>query len=310
MPELRRILLPALLAAALPLSGCLFRSHKVEQPLASAHLLTATRDQLVAKVNSAAAQVRTLNATVNLATSVGGIKKGKVTEYTEIRGYILVQTPNEIRMIGLFPLVRNTAFDMVSDGVTYSLWIPTKNTFYVGHNDIIRPSRQPLENLRPQHIMDALLLHSVDPANNIAVLEETSETVVDPKTHRPFTEPDYSLLILQRDAPNNWFLARRLVFSREDLTVRRQIVFDENGQVATDATYSDFHDYNGVSFPNVIVIRRPQEEYAITVSVVKLVLNQPLKPEQFALKEPPGARLVNMDTSQQAADGAPAAQHP
>ena len=39
-------------------------------------------------------------------------------------------------MIGLMPIVRNHAFDMVSDGRDFKLWIPPKNRFVVGRNDI------------------------------------------------------------------------------------------------------------------------------------------------------------------------------
>ena len=57
-----------------------------------------------------------MNATVDIDTTVGGEKKGKVIEYQEIRGYILAQKPKMLRMIGLLPIVRSRAFDMVSDG--------------------------------------------------------------------------------------------------------------------------------------------------------------------------------------------------
>ena len=79
---------------------------------------------------------RVLQATVDIDTSVGGVKKGKVTDYQQIRGYILARKPNMLRMIGLMPIVRNHAFDMVSDGRDFKLWIPPRNRFVVGRNDI------------------------------------------------------------------------------------------------------------------------------------------------------------------------------
>lgn len=295
MHSSRKWILAAVLAAALPSGGCLFRSHRVEQPVLPDVLQSATRDELVARVNAQAAQIHTLNATVDIATSVGGVKKGKVTEYAEVRGYVLVRQPAAIRLIGLFPLVRNTAFDMVSDGDTYRLWLPSKNTFYTGHNAIIRPSKQPLESIRPQHILNALLLHAIDPASEIAVLEDTTQTVVDSRSHKPVEIPDYTLLVLQRNGDAGWYLARKLVFSRADLFVHRQIIYDKLGKVTTDASYEDFQPYNGTVFPASITIRRPEEEYTLTLSMVKLILNQPLKDEQFTLKQPDGARLIDLD---------------
>src|SRR5918911_3367451 len=105
------VLIPALV----PLTGCLWRSHSVKRTsVPVANLREATRDQLVNSVNSESAKIQTLNATVDIAASVGGEKKGKVTDYTDIKGYLLVREPNMLRMIGLFPVVRNKAFDMVS----------------------------------------------------------------------------------------------------------------------------------------------------------------------------------------------------
>ena len=103
--------------------------------------------------------MKSLNATVNIDTSVGGAKKGKVTDYQQISGYILLRRPSMIRMIGLFPLVRNKAFDMVSDGNEFKLWIPVKNKFYVGHNDVDESGGQPAGEPASAAIYDALLLH-------------------------------------------------------------------------------------------------------------------------------------------------------
>ena len=66
-----------------------------------------------------------------------GRKKARSRSIEEIRGYILVRKPDMLRMIGLFPIVRNTAFDMVSDGDRFKLSIPAKNKFYVGSAEVI-----------------------------------------------------------------------------------------------------------------------------------------------------------------------------
>src|SRR5512147_1562935 len=206
---IRRLSPILLLLLTLPTTGCLFRSHKVENRLSSAVLQSASQEELVDRVNASSAQIKTMNATVDIRAAVGGQKKGKVTEYTEIRGYILAEKPAMLRMIGLFPVVRNRAFDMVSDGANFKLWIPPKNKFIVGRNDVIKPNpAQPLENLRPQHIYDALLLHEIDPQNEIAVLEGASENVTDPKTHKPAEQANYILNVIHRDSDDTWYLAR------------------------------------------------------------------------------------------------------
>jgi outer membrane lipoprotein-sorting protein len=288
------------LVLLLPLSGCLFRSHKVEPRFTTAALKEASQAELVERINSEAQKIKTLNATVDIAAAVGGARKGKVTEYKEIRGYVLVRKPAMLRMIGLFPIVRNRAFDMVSDGQFFRVSIPVKSRFIVGRNDVIHPSPQPLENLRPQHIFDALLLHEIDPQNEIAVLEGTTEKVRDPKTKRELEQPDYTILVIRR-GENGWALSRKISFSRVDLLPYRQIVYDKVGNVATDARYKDFKLYGNVNFPSEIQIWRPQEEYSITLKILKLRLNEPLRDDQFVLQQPPGSQLVRLDVPRQSA---------
>jgi outer membrane lipoprotein-sorting protein len=287
-----RALLAVLLA--LPLAGCLFHSHKAQVLFSNAPLKTASLEQLVDTINTQASKIKTLNATVDLAASSGGSKKGKITQYKEIKGYILVRQPGMLRMIGLMPIVRNRAFDMVSDGNFFKLWLPPLNKFVVGTNNIIRPSKQPLENLRPQHIYDALLLQPIDPSHDIAVLEQGNRTIEDPKTKKQVLEPDYIVDVITRD-DHSWYLSRKITFSRADLMPIRQRVYDRNGYIATDAGYYNFKDFNGLLFPSEIHIWRPQEEYSVTLKIEKLTINQPLTNEQFVLNQPPGSQLVQLD---------------
>ena len=305
---------PLVLAAVVlaPLSGCLFRSHPVESRISTAQLKQATEAELVDRINSQAATIKTLNATVDISTSVGGWTKGKITQYQTISGYIMVRKPQMLRMIGLLPIVRNRAFDMVSNGQTFELSIPPKNRFIVGRNDVItHNSNQPLENLRPQLILDALLVRDIDPANEIAVLESSFETVTDPKTHKEVQQLDYVIVVIRRGNAG-WYLSRKIIFSRIDLDPHEQIVYDQHGYIDSDVHYIKFSDHEGIDFPGGINIWRPQEEYAINLTVQKLTLNQPLADEQFALQQPAGAQVVHLDapksTRNSGGDGEPAKQ--
>ncbi len=275
-------------------TGCLFRSHRVESKRSPVPLKSATQQELVAKIAQLSASVRTMNATVDIDTTVGGEKKGKVIEYQQIRGYILAQKPSMLRMIGLLPIVRNRAFDMVSDGDRFKLSIPPRNRFVTGSNQLTKISDNPLENLRPQVIYEALLMPEIDPKTEIAVLEEGTQEVVDEKTHKSVTQPNYHVVVIRRGPQDSWHLYRKIYFSRADLQPYRQTIYDDKGAIATDATYSDLQDYGGVQFPSLVEIQRPQEEYSITLKMIKLTLNGPLSPEQFQLDTPPGAVVTEL----------------
>ncbi|MGH9513899.1 MAG: DUF4292 domain-containing protein [Terriglobales bacterium] len=298
MPSVRRLPILFLFLAVLPLNGCLFRSHAVKPVVTPASLKTATQQQLIDYINTQAAKIQSMQATVDIDTTVGGAKKGKVTEYQQIRGYVLARKPAMLRMIGLMPIVRNRAFDMVSDGQNFELWVPAKNRFVIGRNDqVTNNPQQPLENLRPQAIYDALLIREIDPIHDIAVRENHSDTVTDSKGHKVLNA-DYIIEVILKGT-EGWFLGRKIVFSRTDLLPSRQLLYNESGELVTDARYEDYKEYDGIQFPSRIEISRPQEEYDITLSFVKLELNLPLPDDKFELEKPADAVVIHLDEPKQ-----------
>jgi hypothetical protein len=280
------------LIAVLPLGGCVSRTRPVAIRATPAHLQTATGFDLVERINAEATKIQTLQAAVGITASVGGSKRGKITEYKEIHGYILVRKPSSLRMVGLFPILQNHMFDMVSSGQEFKLWIPPKNQFIAGNNEAARPSTQPLENLRPQVIYDALLIQAVDLKHDLAVLEGGEHMGIDRETQKPALQPDYALDIIKQNG-QGWYLARKTVFDRTDLQPHQQILFDEHGSIVTDVLYDEYREFNGVFFPTNIRISRPQEEYSIRLEVTKLTINGPIMDDQFVLEPPSGAGIAS-----------------
>jgi outer membrane lipoprotein-sorting protein len=294
-PHSRHLALFSLFATVVLLNGCLFRTRTLDRQFSDRPLKTASQQELIDYVNGEAAKIQSMQATVDIDASAGDVKNGRITDYKEIRGYVLVRKPAMLRMKGLLPLVRNTAFDMVSNGQDFKVWIPTKNKFVIGTNaaDNYDPDKR-LENMRPQYIYDALLIPSISP-DEIAVLENGYETVLDAKKHR-VEQPDYRLLVIRR-GPNGNYLSRRIEFSRTDLLPYRQLIYDQLGNVATDAHYQGYKDFDGTTFPGTIQIERPRENYDITLNMVKLEINKPLTDDQFALEQPAGADVVHLGQS-------------
>ena len=117
----------------------------------------ATREELLEKYNAAARGVKSLNATVELKPTAGSKYSGIIEEYHEVKAFLLAQRPANIRMIGQAPVIGTTVFDMTSDSETFRVSIPSKNKFLIGSVALERASSKPIENLRPQHLLDALL---------------------------------------------------------------------------------------------------------------------------------------------------------
>ncbi len=300
MTRLKRSL-PVLLGAGLLLSGlagCVTRTHVVARPTLATNVKVSSLPALVDKINRDAATVQSLRATVEIGTSVGGQKKGKVTEYQEVPGFLLVKKPGDLRMIGLVPVVRTRLFDMASDGNQFKLSIPPKNKFIIGSNEVTVPSQNEMENIRPQAILDALLLRPIDPKEEIAVIRQGSDVPLDvhqkTKSNKQVVAPTYVVLVIHRAPPRgavDWYLSRRIVFDRTDLKPHLQEFFDVDGNLVTQATYEAFTEQKGISFPSMIRIVRPREEYEITIAITKLELNVDLAADQFELKQPEGAQL-------------------
>ena len=295
-----------LFLAVLSTTGCgvFLRTRPVEDQYSKSPLQMSTQQGLIDSINQQAELIRSLKATVDIDSSVGGIKKGQVTDYKEIRGIVLARKPDALHMIGLMPIVRTTAFDMVSDGQDFKLWIPPKNKFVVGKNAVATPNTdQPMENIRPQNIYEALLIRRIDPNSEIAVLENGYEIFHDAKGHR-ILQDDYELTIIRCEKsclqpyvePPR--LERKIIFGRTDLKPHRQFIYDENGRIATDAKYAEYKDFDGMNFPSRIEIFRPQEEYDITLNMLKVDINKPLTDDQFVLEQPAGAEVVHLDRPQ------------
>jgi Domain of unknown function (DUF4292) len=288
-----------LFLAVLSTTGCgvFLRTRPVEDQYSKTPLKESTQQGLIESINQQAEAIHSLKATVDIDTSVGGLKKGHYTDYKEIRGYVLARKPDSLHMVGLMPIVRTTAFDMVSDGEDFKVSIPPKNRFVIGKNEVATPnSDQPMENIRPQNIYEALLIRRIDPNTEIAVLENGYETLHDSKGFRVLQE-DYELTVIQK-YDKGWRLARKIIFGRTDLKPHRQYIYSEDGRVATDARYAEYKDFDGVSFPSRLEIIRPQEEYDITLNMLKVDINKPLTDDQFVLEQPPGAVVIDLDRPQ------------
>ncbi len=284
MPLRRRTLAILLLSCALPfgLSSCLARRRLIPRAAGTTPLLRiADFKSLLDAIQHQYGAIQDFSATVDMVPALGSAEKNRITEYKDVRAYIRFRKPSNIRLIGLLPVVRSQAFDMVSDGATFKLYVPSKNRFIVGRNEIEKPSPNKLENLRPQHFLDALMVRPIDLKNFHVMIEN-------------FTDEDNAYYILHevREAPSGELrLSRTIWFNRLDLLMARQMIFDDDGNILTDARYSQWHPYDNVPFPKHIEINRPRDEYAVVIDLVKMDINKGVPDDQFVLDQPEGTTL-------------------
>ena len=112
--------------------------------------------ELLDAYNRQADAIRTVNASVLMSPTAGLAYSGVIHQYHQVSGFVLAARPEMIRVIGQAPVVGTNIFDMVSDGQMFRIFIPSKNQFLVGPTQFERTTKNPIENLRPQHLLDAL----------------------------------------------------------------------------------------------------------------------------------------------------------
>jgi hypothetical protein len=244
-------------------------------------LLTADRQTLLDSVIRQFEAVRDFNAEVDMVPALGTAEKSKITEYKDVRAYILFRQPSDIRLIGLYPVVRTKAFDMVSNGLDFKLYVPSRNRFLVGKNEIEAPSANKLENLRPQHFLEAMMVRPVDlKTEKVLLMNLTDED-----------NAFYIIPVVHENGNGQLQLSRSIWFNRYNLSIARQFIFDDKGNILTDARYSEWKAYDNVPFPKHIEINRPKDEYAVVIDVVKMDINKGVSQEKFALAQPEGSIL-------------------
>jgi outer membrane lipoprotein-sorting protein len=257
--------------------------------------LEADEGSLLASYNAQARAVETLQATVDLIPSTGSTYSGVIEEYHDVTGFILAQRPELVRVIGQAPVVAKNIFDMVSDGKEFRIYIPSKNSFLVGPTALSRPSSKPIENLRPNHIVEALFWPEL-PAGAKVLFEQFD-----------YDPGRYYILTLLRDGEGGKLeIARKIWYDRADLKVSRVQLFGAAGRLDSDIVYSDWQPAETTpgtgdapataqsSYARDIKIWRPQDDYKLEINILKLTLNEPISADRFELAQPEGTDLVRV----------------
>ena len=278
------------------LTGCISTTRLVVKTQAPMVYQTASVEQLEKDVSERDAAVKTLKAQVQITATTGGSKEGKLKEYTSFTGYIFVQKPANLRVIMQLPLIGSSALDMVSDGETFTLKMASShgNVWRQGSDKVTTPSKNGLENLRPDVFLDSLLVPGVK-ADEFVTQTESTRVLHEDAHHKTETvEPDYDLTVLKTGTGNALRVARVVHISRVTMLPFQQDIYNDVGEVVTQATYDAYQQYGGQQFPTVITIRRPLDEYSLKIVVTKLTLNEPFEADQFELMIPPGTVVKKM----------------
>lgn len=259
----------------------IFRKHKPVNGTPP-KLQVATSDELNAIISRNYDAIHSFAATsVTLSASSGSVYVGKIKDYTALPGFILFRKPDDIRIRATLPYVGTLAFDMVSNSTDFRLYLKDKNLFVEGLNSAPADSPNKIENLRPEAFLSSLLIRPWDPATEFVMLKDDTDE----------DNALYRLEFNRKASDGTPIPGREIWFDREDLSIVRQKVYDNRGNIISDTSYSEWHVYSGVSFPAHIDINRPIDGYGVAIEILKMEMNKEVTNAQFVLPQPEGAKL-------------------
>lgn len=253
--------------------GCGVLSTTKELP-ASAPLLTASRQELIETVRRIA-QIESLKAVTDTTLTLQTEDRSEETRYRNVRGALVTRRPAWIRTYGETPGGIAKVYDMVSDGRKFQVHVPWQNRVYEGLNELTEIARNRFKNLRPQHILDAIMLNPVDGDGEVLLDVET------------YGSAGYQVLLqIERSEDGEPLIRRKFWFNRSDLQLARLMILDDRTEVVTDAWYREWQEDNGLPFPRFIRIERPQDGYELEIEILRPGVNAEIPDESFELALP------------------------
>jgi outer membrane lipoprotein-sorting protein len=271
-----------LLGAALWAAGCAVSQKRVVAPAEVRTALEASKSQLLEQYNQQASAIETINAAVSMTPTTGSAYSGVIEQYHDVNGFILARKPADIRVIGQAPVVSKNIFDMVSDGQTFRIFIPSKNKFITGPTRLERPASKAIENLRPQHLLDVFFWPPATRPGE-TLFEEWNDA----------TGRYYILTMLGR-ASEEWHIERKVWFDRTDLSIARIQTYDDSGKLLAEICYAEWTAAGKAQYPAHIWLARPHDDYQLEIRITRATLNESVGDERFKLAQPEGSELVRV----------------
>jgi len=274
------------------LSGCLSlftTKRRLPQPVAPATVQSASAEDLAGRLNAQWDKFQSLTATVTIQASHIKSKEGVATEYPSFRGNLLLRKPDMLRILGKAPVVQTTMFDLASDGTNFTLIVPPRNKAYKGLNANKGTSPNWYENLRPGFLFDSMVVRGIARDELYSRIAENL-TEPGPDQKKLFLHPEYLLNIVRRKPDSQALYPTRVVhFHREDLIPYEQDLYDDEGELETQVLYGPYADFDGMKYPSIITLKRPQEEYQLVMTIERVAANPTLTDDQFQVKIPAGS---------------------
>jgi hypothetical protein len=276
-----------LLLIATGSASCLKTVEKLPAVQAKQNLLTATPQQLRELIDAKYAAVTSLKY-ARMRVQFEGLHpdKGVKESYPRGSGYVVLQRPAWILMNITNPLTSSTVAAMAADGRRFQLFVPRENKYITGSVEVEVEAAEPLYNIRPQHVAEAILVEPLGalPERRVFVHEDSD------------LQSAYYVVAELQDGPASTRLRRRLWIERSRLRLMLQQWYGDGGQLVSDAVYGAEIVVGGLPVFSEVVLTRPADRYLLRFSFAAeaVKVNEMIEEESFKVAQPPGAEAIEV----------------
>ena len=256
------------------------------------------RTRALERLNRLSQGIVSLQAPISLEASTAAAKEtNKRKQAPVVSGALIMERPNRIWLKGTYLVV--PAFEMVSDGTHYQVWVnKDKGELYDGIED--GPPSKPFThlgdlgnqfvNLRPRQLQEALL-------PNVTQLMD-SQTVLAAADHLQQDRKNYFLITFVDTASSS--VVQKFWFdqSTENVDLIRRQTFNSRGGLETDTRYSDLQPLGtSLRYPSKIDIHFLETDTLLKISIDRkqLVLNGNVDRDAFEFLPRPGIPTFNFE---------------
>lgn len=259
---------------------------QIEVPEGYQQVREATLEELIQIINEYYARPRNISVKdMEVVFQEGSIEEGYFERYRQARGYLITQRPDSIYVSIQNPLTRSTVIAMAADGGNFEIWVPGENKYLTGRTNLKRNDKRPLYNVRPEHLLNALLIEPI-PTEDPTVLYALEEDL-------DASSKYYVINVLEAPAEGSQStsLKRKLWIERSRLGLVRQRYYDA-GHLVSTIRYSDLAQVGSSIVPSGVEVERLEERYTIRLRHQHdtIAIDRQLKTGIFRIPFPPGAQ--------------------
>jgi hypothetical protein len=254
-----------------------------------------TTSALIAAYNAQAGAVKSVTAGVEILPTAGPSYGAEANQPHEVGALLLAQRPASLRIMADAPFAPARLFDLASDGTNFQMLIPSRHQFLIGLDASEGHSPKAIENLRPRHVMDAVIWPML--AGDAVVRPE------DGPASKAAAGAAYALRVMRKRG-NGWEVERTIYLNRETLRIQGLEIYGAQEHVLSRIRYAQWAavpaesgGVEGSCFPRHIWIERPEEDYRLEIVITRLGLNREIARESFHLMPMAGVRLIYLEAA-------------